>query len=243
MIMFSGMLYPRSLMPTWLSWIQDVSICNYGFEALMAITVRTFYIRTNSQEMLSYDNLQASQDLACDDLPVHKSGTIRCSTKILSSFRSYIISSQTKRCHRACRFQDKESCWHTRGVPEGHRKTPITHNMTCPDESHVCVLAPLGPSTSLPSPPLDVSRWLQNLTPLSLLHLSCWARSHSFSRVVVCLCLVVSADEAPGPQVEQAHHPVHRARPQRAQARRHHVRGTQEKIISFICDYCVRISC
>lgn len=51
MIMFSGMLYPRSLMPTWLSWIQDVSICNYGFEALMAITVRSFTGSTNDSGM------------------------------------------------------------------------------------------------------------------------------------------------------------------------------------------------
>jgi hypothetical protein len=38
MIMFSGLLYQRNLMPVWLSWIEKVSIINYGFSALLLQT-------------------------------------------------------------------------------------------------------------------------------------------------------------------------------------------------------------
>lgn len=35
MILFSGMLYERSSVPRGLRWIQDISIMNYGFNALI----------------------------------------------------------------------------------------------------------------------------------------------------------------------------------------------------------------
>ncbi len=36
MIMFSGVLYQKSTVPAWLSWIQHISIVNYAFSAMMA---------------------------------------------------------------------------------------------------------------------------------------------------------------------------------------------------------------
>ena len=36
MIMFSGVLYQKSTVPRWLSWIHHVSIVNYSFSAMMA---------------------------------------------------------------------------------------------------------------------------------------------------------------------------------------------------------------
>lgn len=35
MILFSGLLYQRDTVPSWLSWIQSVSIVNYGFSAIV----------------------------------------------------------------------------------------------------------------------------------------------------------------------------------------------------------------
>lgn len=35
MILFSGMLYERRSVPHGLHWIQDISIMNYGFNALI----------------------------------------------------------------------------------------------------------------------------------------------------------------------------------------------------------------
>lgn len=36
MIMFSGVLYQKSTVPAWLSWIHHVSIVNYTFSAMMS---------------------------------------------------------------------------------------------------------------------------------------------------------------------------------------------------------------
>jgi hypothetical protein len=36
MLMFSGLLYERSSIPTWLKWIEDISLVNYAFDALLA---------------------------------------------------------------------------------------------------------------------------------------------------------------------------------------------------------------
>lgn len=35
MILFSGLLYDRNLVPMWLRWLEKVSIVNYGFAALI----------------------------------------------------------------------------------------------------------------------------------------------------------------------------------------------------------------
>lgn len=35
MILFSGLLYDRQLVPLWLKWLEYVSIVNYGFAALI----------------------------------------------------------------------------------------------------------------------------------------------------------------------------------------------------------------
>lgn len=40
MILFSGLLYDRQLVPLWLKWLEYVSIVNYGFAALILNQVR-----------------------------------------------------------------------------------------------------------------------------------------------------------------------------------------------------------
>lgn len=35
MILFSGLLYQRGTVPSWLAWIESVSIVNYGFSAML----------------------------------------------------------------------------------------------------------------------------------------------------------------------------------------------------------------
>jgi hypothetical protein len=40
MIMFSGILYERGSLPLYLSWMENLSIVNYGFAALMSMQVR-----------------------------------------------------------------------------------------------------------------------------------------------------------------------------------------------------------
>jgi hypothetical protein len=36
MVVFSGALYQRSAVPSYLTWLHDISITNYGFQALIA---------------------------------------------------------------------------------------------------------------------------------------------------------------------------------------------------------------
>lgn len=44
MILFSGLLYQRGTVPSWLAWIESVSIVNYGFSAMLIQQVpHTFY--------------------------------------------------------------------------------------------------------------------------------------------------------------------------------------------------------
>jgi hypothetical protein len=40
MIMFSGILYERGSLPMYLSWLENLSIVNYGFSALLSMQVR-----------------------------------------------------------------------------------------------------------------------------------------------------------------------------------------------------------
>jgi ABC-type multidrug transport system permease subunit len=41
MIMFSGILYERGSLPWYFSWLENLSVVNYGFSALMSMQVRT----------------------------------------------------------------------------------------------------------------------------------------------------------------------------------------------------------
>jgi len=40
MILFSGLLYQRDSVPPYLSWIQYVSLVNYGFSALLGLQIK-----------------------------------------------------------------------------------------------------------------------------------------------------------------------------------------------------------
>jgi hypothetical protein len=49
--MFSGVLYQKSTVPAWLSWIHHISIVNYAFSAMMSLQIHI--LPANQQAVLA----------------------------------------------------------------------------------------------------------------------------------------------------------------------------------------------
>jgi ABC-type multidrug transport system permease subunit len=59
MIMFSGILYERNTVPVWLGWLQNLSLVNYSFSALM---IQQIHILPASLAGLVLDFTQVNMD-------------------------------------------------------------------------------------------------------------------------------------------------------------------------------------
>jgi hypothetical protein len=53
MIMFSGLLYQRNTIAPWLEWLEQLSLVNYGFSALVIQQVRAPHPPGHSRSLIT----------------------------------------------------------------------------------------------------------------------------------------------------------------------------------------------